>query len=317
MDQFPHHMESPLPSSEQREIQLERYDILDIHHALLEAADTLFLLATPDRHERTATRVPLNSERPTPLTAGKWQYYTSLSAVYLMDSGEVSAGMTFTTPQVWDSIDVKMAMPDVWNVTPNGMPGPITTFRNEQLLRLLDEKIEHNPGMLNLIRRLPTTTTTEFPAEMMNMLEPLAKINTDIRTYRSSDYMVVPGTPSTKQGLTIPDHFSETTAEIIRADGVEAIDYVIRTGFDGLPIQTGHPGSVSPSYVANTYEHRFSVPHKTGLTEKTRTTFSVTSSSSQDTELLQQYVQSSNPEMKAGDAFRRAIQLVIDNALHP
>jgi hypothetical protein len=213
MDKFPRSDESPLPSSEQREVALDERDILDLHHDLLEAAENLNAFATPGKHERTAIRIPLDNEVLNQTTAGKWQFYTSLSAAYFKDDDIESLGMTFTTPQVYDSIDVRLAAENYWNVTPNGMSGPITSFRNEQLLRLIDAKTAHNTGTIDLIRRLPTLRAGEFPAALMDMLEPLAKINTDIRTYSASDY-VISSSSQVESGRVVPEFMSRSTADI-------------------------------------------------------------------------------------------------------
>lgn len=226
--------------------------------------------------------------------------------------------MTFTTPQVYDAIDVRLAAGgNYWNVTPNGMDGPITAFSNEQLLRLLDAKTTHNMGTLDLFRRLPTMATNEFPAAVMDMLEPLAKINTDIRTYSASDYVISPSF-QVNSGAVVPEFMSRTTADIIRADGVEAIDYIIRLSFDGLPMQSDYPdpeGKPVVSHIANVYEHRFSVSHETGMTENTQTTFLVVSDSSHDLDRVRQHVQSTRPEHEGADMFRKAIKMVVDENL--
>lgn len=76
MDKFPRTPESPQPSSEQREVTLDQRDILDLHHDLLEAAENLNAFALPNKHERTAIRIPLRNEVLNQTTAGKWQHYT-------------------------------------------------------------------------------------------------------------------------------------------------------------------------------------------------------------------------------------------------
>ena len=317
MDKFPRSDKSPLPSSEQREVALDERDILDLHHDLLEAAENLNAFATPGKHERTAIRIPLDNEVLNQTTAGKWQFYTSLSAAYFKDDDIESLGMTFTTPQVYDSIDVRLAAENYWNVTPNGMSGPITSFRNEQLLRLIDAKTAHNTGTIDLIRRLPTLRAGEFPAALMDMLEPLAKINTDIRTYSASDY-VISSSSQVESGRVVPEFMSRSTADIVRADGVEAIDYIVRLSFDGLPMQSEYPdqdGNPIMSYISNIYEHKFSITHATGLTSNTQTTFSVISDSLHDVEKVKRYVQDSRPEREGGDIFRKAIQMVVSENL--
>jgi len=315
MDKFPRNTEPTAAVSEQRNVDLNRDDILDLHHDLLEASEYLHAFAIPERHERTAIRIPLDNERLSHLTAGKWHFYTSLSAAYLQDGGNEQLAMTFTTPQVWDSIDIRLAMPDCWNVTPHDMSRPVTTFSNWQLLQLLDSKIKHNTSTINLLRRMPSMTEDEFPAAIMDMLEPLAKITTEVQTYSASDYIISSGKAedSTKQSM--PEYMSRSTAEIVRADGVKAIDYIIRLGFDGLPVQSDHTEPVNTptfSNIANTYEHRFSVSHETGLTTDTQTIFSATSDNPQDTEKLRRYIQSNRPELRGGDVFRHAIRMVAD-----
>lgn len=318
MDKYPKNNEVSSTVGEQRDIILSAYDILDVHHELLKAADALWTFGQPNQQERTAIRIPLDTHTTTPFTAGKWQYYTSLSAnSHKDDDGEVME-MTFTTPQVYDSIEIKLAMDDNWVVTPNGMSGPITTYSNNQLLRLLDAKLYHNSGTLDLIRRLPQMKTNEFPSEVMTMLEPLAKINTDKRTYSASDITIMSPTRGDSSGIVLPEYMSHTTAEIIRADGVEAVDYIVRLSFDGMPVQselTDKDGTPLMSYIKNVYEHGFSVLHETGKTANTYSTFSVISDSSHDSEKVKQYVKSSSPERHGGKIFRNAIQHVTTEQL--
>jgi hypothetical protein len=198
------------------------------------------------------------------------------------------------------------------------MQGPLTTYTNDQLLRLLDAKLDHNTGTLGLINRMPQMTHDEFPAEVMNLLESLAKIRTDIRTYSATDYVITPKSYIPAVDKESPDYMSSVVAEVTRAAGVKADDYIIRLTFDGMPIQAEDPdedGNPVVSHITNIYEHGFSVPTKTGLTADTYTTFSVISDSPRDNERVKQYIQSSEPEKNGGDIFRRALQMVNDEHL--
>ncbi|MDB5177063.1 MAG: hypothetical protein JWN75_731 [Candidatus Saccharibacteria bacterium] len=307
-----------LPQGEQRDVVLDIDDILDLHHGLLKTADSLWTLGSPNKQEKTAIRVPLGNQTLNTITAGKWGLYSSLSAAYLKDIAGEHIGLTFTTPQVYDAIEVKLESSNNWSLLLSGMQRPLTTYTNDQLLRLLDAKLDHNTGTLGLVNRMPQMTHDEFPAEVMNLLESLAKIRTDIRTYSAADYVITPKTYMPAVDKESPEYMSSVVAEVTRAEGVKADDYIIRLTFDGMPIQAEDPdenGNPVISHITNVYEHGFSIPSETGLTTDTYTTFSVISDSPHDNERVKQHIQSIEPERKGGDIFRRALQMVSDEHL--
>ncbi|QHN43063.1 hypothetical protein GII36_04365 [Candidatus Mycosynbacter amalyticus] len=296
---------TPQPRRASRRFNLPVDDSTDLRDTLLNASEYVLTIGTPDVVEKSARDVTLRTDHSeTDSQFGyAWNKFDSASATFKREYAKAPfADITLTTPQYYDSATLHYEEYGSWTLTLAQDNSPTDIVANHTLLSLLDNKISSNIATTELFSRSFTMNNDEFAEAIVDMLESLASTRTESRVYKATE-------------LIYNDAYkSEVTAEIVRAEGPQAVDNIVRMSVSGMPITPRSNPSAPAVLVTSIYEYTYSIPYDTNLIENEQCIFTIQADKPLDEAILQELVSDTDAEARAGDVFRKAIGMVCDKS---
>ncbi len=201
----------PLPTKMiERPVRLDANHEAKINNALAVVADSLWYLGQPDITRKVAMEIPLVNGGGVK-NMQQWNRYNSLSMAYQKSANSELTGLTFVTPQIYDSIQLASMMEDCWEMETFDNGTHLSILGNKEVLGILNSKLAHNPKVAEFIEESPYIMDKDFPLAVANVLSSLSHKRTDARVFHAKD--------------------SETT--ITRAEGPQSIDYSLSRRIKG------------------------------------------------------------------------------------
>jgi hypothetical protein len=300
--------EMALPSNERQSISIDVYDAHEITNILRPLADELWQTAEADKTMMRFGGVPLATKYLNDEAVIKWRKHNALSAAYKREDGKTDAGLVLLTPQLYDATRLQHNPGIGWEVVPYDRETPIEVIDNDALLRILKAKLIHTVSMFEFIDRLPQITDEDFPLELISHLQHMADNYSESRIYTVEKR--IQESPAFLKALGVrPPHYRPSTkTEIQRSEGVEAVDYILRTSIEGIEISPDTEDTYSTNEsgtVTNSYEFSFSVPYETDFPTDIDANFVVSGTINQ--EKIKYLSTSYESQLKAPEIFRNAL----------
>lgn len=292
----------------QHRFELPSDDEIDIRQQLIHQAEALQFMREPAQVQRTAIGIELirDGSRLFEGQPTKWTRFTALDARYEKDDeSALVMELSFQTPQHYDYTKLSLTHDaHTWAVRPFDQQSPQGYLTHQELISLLETKLENIQGLADLAQMKPLLTDREFAGHLMDALMSQAKATTDIKTYETSELRVNDA------------YFGAITAKITTAEGPDAIDYRLSIGASDIPLDILDPTAdgkpaYTPASVANVYEHVVTLPHDTGVPTSHETTFTVSTKNPEiiSQELLHQLADSQRSVENAPQFFRNALSM--------
>jgi hypothetical protein len=305
-----------LPSSEKQNISIDVIDKHEIANTLRPMADELWSLAKPDRLMMRFGSVPLETSHLSDEAVIKWRKHHALSGAYNQESGKTDAGLVLLTPQLYDATRLQLQPGIGWEVVPYDRETPIAVMSNEALLRILKAKLTHTLTTFDFIDRLPQIAEEDFAMELISHLQHMGSNRSESRIYSIEERVQESPRFLAALGVKPPHYRPSKKVEIQRSEGVEAVDYVLRTSLEGIEITSDYEDTYDTNesgVITNSYEFGFSVPYDTDVPTDIESSFIVSGTINQAK--IKYLSTSSEAEFKAPEIFRNALQSIKETKL--